>query len=100
MVSSGFLAPLYLLAEITECLFTFVTPSTTQSLAFFLSNLHSLQIQSITSPHWSFLAVTRYTSSPLIHKVVLPEHLGQSRCASTGFVNHTRFLNLKVRSVK
>src|SRR5688500_19214211 len=76
-----------------------VGPSMIQSLVFFLSNLHSLQIQSITSPHWSFLAVTLYTSSPRFQIVTFPEHLGQSRCASIGFRNQTRFLKRKVRSV-
>src|SRR4029079_8354699 len=78
----------------------------TQSLACFFSNLQVLQIHPglpsgrlITSPYSSFLEVTRYTSSPRFHKVTCPQHLSQSLCASIGFKNHTRFLNLKVLSV-
>src|ERR1039458_1221681 len=73
--------------------------SITQSLVFLGSNLQELQIQSSTSPYLSFLAVTRRTSSPLYHKRTLPQHLSQVRCASTGFVNHTRLLKRKVLSV-
>src|SRR3954465_7434615 len=83
----------------TECRLIFVGPSMIQSLVCFFSNRHSLQIQSCTSPHWSFRAVTRNTSSPLFHKVTLPQHFSQSLCASIGFKNQTRFLKRKVRSV-
>src|ERR1051326_1231627 len=90
----------------TEWRFTFVGPSITQSLTSFFSKRHVLHIQpgfpsavSFTSPHSSFLAVTRYTSSPLIHKRTCPQHVGQSLCAFTGFVNHTRFLKRNVLSV-
>src|SRR4051812_5358754 len=57
-------------------------------------------MNSSTSSHWSFLAVTLSTSSPLSHTLVLPEHFVQLRCASTGLVNHTRCLNLNVLSVR
>src|SRR4030095_5426907 len=76
------------------------SPDLTQSPVFFFSKRHSLQIKSLTSPHWSFLAVTRYTSSPRFQMVTFPEHFGQSRWASCGFKNHTRFLNRKVLSVR
>src|SRR5687768_1776135 len=53
----------------------------------------------MASPHSSFLAVTLNTSSPLYHKVTLPQHLVQSLCAYTGLVNQNRLLNLNVLSV-
>src|SRR5690606_36255001 len=71
----------------------------TQSEVAFLSKRHVLQIKASTSPYSSFRAVTRNTSSPLYHSVTLPLHVGQSRCASTCLVNHTRFLKRKVLSV-
>src|ERR1051326_5545877 len=74
-------------------------PSITQSLTCFLSKRHSLQIHSCASPHLSFLAVTRSTSSPLSHTRALPEQVLHGRCASTGLVNHTRDLKRKVLSV-
>src|SRR5690349_11690261 len=105
--SGGFSNPIYLFCAITDCLFTFVEPSITQSLVLFFSKRHSLHIQpfspfvlSFTSPHSSLRAVTRNTSSPRIHNLTSPQHFGQSRCASTGLVNHTRFLKRNVLSVK
>src|SRR5580765_6379659 len=104
--SGGFCKPTYLFDAITDCLFTFVGPSITQSAVFFFSKRHSLQIHpgapfvlSLISPHSSLRAVTRNTSSPRIHSLTSPQHLGQSRCASTGLVNQTRFLNRNVLSV-
>src|SRR5690606_31915956 len=83
----------------TDSLSNFVGVSKIQSLVFLVSKRHVLQINSSTSLYSSLRPVTRSTSSPLYHKVTLPEQVGQSRCASTGFVNHTRFLNRKVLSV-
>src|SRR5690606_13351861 len=107
IVSSGLSSTLYLLAPITEWRGIVVSPSITQSFTSFLSKRHSLQIQPVCpssvfliSPHWSLRAVTRSTSSPRFHKVTLPQHLSQSRCASSGLVNQTRFLKRKVLSVK
>src|SRR6478735_8558832 len=79
----------YLLAEITECLSIFVGPSIVQSLKLFFSKRQSLQIQSITSPYLSFLAVTLYTSLPCCHTTVFPLHLVHSLLASIGFINQT-----------
>src|SRR5688500_19416127 len=75
------------------------SPSIDQSYVYFFSNLHSLQMNSSTSPHLSLRPVTRITSSPLYHKTTLPEHLPQLRCASTGLVYQTLLLNLYVLSV-
>ena len=69
--------------QITECLFTWLGPSITQSLVCFLSKRHSLQIHpvlpllaSLTSPHSSLRAVALNTSSPRIHNCTSPQHLG------------------------
>src|SRR5690606_26304004 len=83
----------------TDSWSTGVGSSKIQSAVFFVSKRQVLQINSFTSPYSSLRPVTRNTSAPLYHNVTLPEHVGQSRCASTGFVNHTRFLNRKVLSV-
>src|SRR3954467_1273348 len=90
----------------TECLLIFLGPSIIQSLVFFFSNRQVLQIHpglpsaaSSTSPHSSFLAVTRKTSSPLFQMVTFPQHLGQSLWAFIGFKNQTLCLKRKVLSV-
>src|SRR5580658_10208143 len=82
-------------------------PSIVQSFTFFFSKRHSLQMYAgfpsgsdSTSRYSSFLTVTRYISLPNIHIVAFPQHLVHSRCASKGFKNQTRDLNLKVLSVK
>src|SRR5690606_39826243 len=82
----------------TDCLLTGVGSSNTQSAVFFFSKRQVSQINSFTSLYSSLRAVTRNTSSPLYHKVTLPEQVGQSRCASTGLENHTRFLKRNVLS--
>src|SRR5690606_1779420 len=74
--------------------------SIVQSEVSFLSYRHVLQIQSSTSFHSFLREVTRKTSSPRYQTWALPEQVGQSLCASTGFKHHTRFLNRKVLSVK
>src|SRR5690606_34706847 len=75
----------------------------------FFSNRHALHIHPVspllavaTSPHSSLRAVTLNTSSPRIHSLTSPQHLGllHLRCASTGLVNQTRFLKRKVLSVR
>src|SRR5690554_2263881 len=83
----------------TEVFFTLRGPSIVQSAVAFLSNRQVLQINSSTSPNSSLRAVTRSTSSPLYQRVTLPLQVGQSRCASTGLVNQTRFLKRNVLSV-
>src|SRR5690606_5609471 len=70
------------------------------SLVCCFSKRQVLQIHSSTSFHSLLRAVTRQTSSPPYHNCTFPLHVGQSRWASTGFKNHTRFLNRKVLSVK
>src|SRR6478672_8680646 len=84
----------------TESFSNFRGPSIVQSLTSFLSKRHVLQINSSTSWYSSLRPVTRWISSPNIQTVTLPEHVGQSRCASYGLLNQTRDLNLKVLSVK
>src|SRR5690606_42112293 len=76
-----------------------VGSSNTQSAVFFFSKRKVSQINSFTSLYSSLRAVTRKTSSPLYHRVTFTEHVGQSRCASTGLVNQTRFLKRNVLSV-
>src|SRR4051812_47043873 len=83
----------------TECLSIFLGPSTIQSDFFFFTKRHSLQIHSSTSPYLSLRAPTRSTSSPFIHRTTLPAHFSQLRCASIGFVYHTRLRKRNVLSV-
>src|ERR1043165_9246623 len=84
----------------TEYLSILRGPSTIQSDFCFFSKRHSLHTQSSTSPYLSFRALTRRTSSPFIHRITFPAHLVQFRCASSGFVNHTRLRKRNVLSVK
>src|SRR5690606_9664072 len=86
-------------AEITEFLSIWLGPSIVQSFVSFLSKRQVLQINSRLSLYWFLRAVTRNTSSPRVQRVTFPEQVGQSRCASSGFVNQTRFLKRQVVSV-
>src|SRR6185437_16720164 len=70
-----------------------------QSLISFFSNLQVLQIKDYSSPYSSLRPVTLYISLPWFQTTTLPLHVGHSRWASNGLVNHTRLLNLKLLSV-